>query len=66
MSASMNERWRQFGTAVDAAMAVAASSMTKFADELAEATKRRPEKDYWRGYTDAMQDMEARDDSRPL
>lgn len=57
----MGERWSRISAAADAALATIAASLNKFADDLNEATKRRPETDYWRGYTDAMDDMANRD-----
>lgn len=54
----INARFRVIGRMFDSSVKVFAAKMENFAAELTEATKSFPEREYWRGYADAMSDTD--------
>lgn len=54
----IHARFRVIGQMFDSGAKAFAARMENFAAELTEATKSLPEREYWRGYTDAMRDVD--------
>lgn len=57
----MRNLWKRLIGAANSGLGPLSASLDRTADEIREATKHRPETDYWRGYTDAMDDMKDRE-----
>lgn len=53
--------FRAIGAIISDALDVFAAGVKKFAEEVSESAARVPDRDYWRGYTDAMHDMDERE-----